>query len=456
MDLIHQFYIAKVIVTLAFILFLFLSIISSKLYISSSRKFFIFLRQSIDCISDRTLQTWIHVYSNIWLVTAMKDCSINSNHWELYEKKYVEKLIVEKSKLETLVSIIADGVVLLDEDLKVLFFNQSASKIFKSLATCKTGTDFMGLVPNEVRSQLEPMLNQILINRGYCDFKNSNLQLKVDSVKTLHIVITAVLDHDSQKLTGIGLIIQDITNQIGLNEAKAQFISNVSHELRTPLFNIRSFLETLSDYRDSLTEKQKVEFLEIASQETQRLTCLVNDVLDLSRLESDFSGILELIELHEVVPQVVQTYQLRANTKKVQLSFLICPSVVSINAYPNLITQVLSNLIGNSLKFTRTDGRILLKVYTISSNLSSQSRTRSKVRIEIIDEGTGIDEYDFYRIFDRFVRLENNVHTLEGTGLGLSIVKNIVEKHNSYVQMYSELDLGSSFWFDLPLLEKKN
>nr|YP_009314462.1 Drug sensory protein A [Liagoropsis maxima]SCW22716.1 Drug sensory protein A [Liagoropsis maxima] len=418
------------------------------------------LSEAINKLAAGNFQTRIVGQYSFGLVDIVADFNDMAERLEMYEKNNVEQLILEKSKLETLVSIIADGVILLDKELRIIFINQSASKIFKFLKSCIIGTYLSNYLPHDINEQLMPMLKEIIKRQN--DFtqnsntKNLNLRLKSDSTKTLHLVITAVLDAECQVLTGVGIIIQDITNQIGLNEAKTQFISNVSHELRTPLFNIRSFLETLSEYRDSLTEKQKVEFLEIANQETQRLTCLVNDVLDLSRLESDFLDLLELIEFHEIVPPVIQTSQLRAKNKKVQLCFQICPQVFTVNGYPNLITQVLSNLIGNSLKFTGIDGRILLKVYSVKLQTVDKHISSNKIRIEIIDEGTGIDEFDQNRIFDRFVRLENNVHTLEGTGLGLSIVKNIVEKHKSHIHVYSELGLGSSFWFDLYMLEKKN
>nr|YP_009313440.1 Drug sensory protein A [Galaxaura rugosa]SCW21694.1 Drug sensory protein A [Galaxaura rugosa] len=375
-------------------------------------------------------------------------------------ERYYDHLFIEKLRLETLISMMADGAILLDKDLNILFINQSAIKAFEFFEASMVGKSLSNYLPENISNQLIPILNQ-MIQSSCCDKVNSNtrslrLKLSSRSIKTFQLVMTAVFDPNDYRLTEIGIIIQDITRQISLDEAKAQFISNVSHELRTPLFNIRSFLETLSEYRNSLTEKQQIEFLEIANQETYRLTCLVNDVLDLSRLESDFLDTYELVEFQEIIPPVIQTYQLRANKKSVELFVQISSKVGIISGYTNLLVQVLSNLIGNSLKFTSIDGRIVLKVYSIHSYDDRQNNKSSKIRVEIIDEGTGINLYDQKRIFDRFVRLENNVHTLEGTGLGLSIVKNIVHKHKSNIYLYSELGIGSSFWFDLSLLEKKN
>ena len=396
------------------------------------------------------------------LIDLVTDLNEMSMRLEMYEKNNVYQLVLEKSKLETLLSITNDGIILLDQDLRIVFINPSASKNLTCLKSCIIGSYLSDYLPNYINDQISPFLKQ-LINSSFelpYDISDYTTYVTVyfnnNISKTLQLVMTAVFDINTHILNGIGIGIQDLTDQMGLNEAKTQFISNVSHELRTPLFNIRSFLETLSEYNNSLSEQQKLEFLEIANQETQRLTCLVNDVLDLSRLESDFINIVEPVEIHELAPPIIQTSCLRANHKKIRLIFQINPQVLIVNGYPNLLIQVLSNLIGNSLKFTPVDGRILLKVYLVKACKYISGDKLSRVRVEIIDEGTGIDDLDQLRIFDRFVRLENNVHTLEGTGLGLSIVKNIVEKHRSQIHVYSELMIGSSFWFDLTLLEKKS
>nr|YP_009313848.1 Drug sensory protein A [Hommersandiophycus borowitzkae]SCW22102.1 Drug sensory protein A [Hommersandiophycus borowitzkae] len=400
------------------------------------------------------------------LTELVSDFNDMAHRLEIYEKNNVQQLVLEKSKLELLLSIIADGLVLLDKEFKIVFINPAAKKNWKFLKACIIGNYFYEYLPGDLRGQIMPLLNELIKVNIKCNSFSNDMgyakSLKVylhnDTSNIFQLIMIPVMDTENQLLNCIGISIQDITNQIGLNEAKTQFISNVSHELRTPLFNIRSFLETLSEYNHTLSNKQKMEFLDIANQETHRLTNLVNDVLDLSRLESGFVDMLEPVEFHDIVPPIIQTSQLRARNKKVQLCFQICPNVTSVNGYPNLMTQVLSNLIGNSLKFTGVDGRILLKVYLTpkSSYMINEHEYKLKLRVEIIDEGTGIDELDQNRIFDRFVRLENNVHTLEGTGLGLSIVKNIVDKHRSHVNIYSESCIGSSFWFDLSILEKKS
>jgi two-component system, OmpR family, sensor histidine kinase NblS len=379
---------------------------------------------------------------------------------EFYKKKNIEELILEKSKLETLISIIADGAILLDQELRIIFINRVA---LKTLAICKhgiVGTHIYDYFPSYINEQFLPVLNNIVRKNfhGSLDTDTQYVLLKFNNQhsKVLRFVLTTAFNKDKSMLTGVAIVIEDLTKEMKLNEAKAQFISNVSHELRTPLFNIKSFLETLYEYNDSLSDIEKMDFLSIANQETQRLTLLVNDVLDLSRLESDFQCTYDAIILSELILSIMQISQLRAKNKQIILFHRICSRIFKIEAHYNLFIQVLSNLLDNSLKFIQRGGRIIIKAYLITSSPTSKTNILHKVRIQVIDEGIGINICDQSRIFDRFVRVENNIHILEGTGLGLSIVKNIIEKHKSTIFVYSELNVGSCFWFDLFLLEKKD
>ncbi|HEY9887017.1 MAG TPA: HAMP domain-containing sensor histidine kinase, partial [Candidatus Obscuribacterales bacterium] len=232
----------------------------------------------------------------------------------------------------------------------------------------------------------------------------------------------------------------------------SQFISNVSHELRTPLFNIKSFIETLHEYGDELSQEERKEFLETTNHETDRLTRLVNDVLDLSRLESNRRYQFGEVELAQPIEQTLRTYQLNARDKKITLHHEIEPNLPPAQGNYDLLLQVFGNLIGNSLKFTEAGGKVMIRAYRLPQQNHLDS-VDEFIRIEIADTGIGIAPEDQEAIFDRFFRVENRVHTLEGTGLGLSIVKNIVEKHSSRVHLVSEVGVGTTFWFDLAVYQ---
>lgn len=388
---------------------------------------------------------------------------------ENYEEQNIEELTAEKAKLETLVSTIADGAVLIDTNMQIILVNPTARRIF-GWAENAIGDNVLHRLPAELTVKLTKPLYEIMAIQpkvesselktadsatsipDKCSLSNRDeyrIALKNPSPRTVRVVLTRVFDSGGENVKGIAMTIQDITREVELNEAKSQFISNISHELRTPLFNIKSFIETLFEYGDDLTEAQKKDFLETANHETDRLTRLVNDVLDLSRLESSRSYSFSEIDSVQLIEQTLRTYQLNAKDKGIKLEREIQPKLPTILGHYDLLLQVLTNLVGNSLKFTNAGGKVIIRAYTVEPSQTKNSEL-PQVRIEVADTGIGISPEDKEAIFERFFRVENRVHTLEGTGLGLSIVRNIIEKHNSRVYLDSEVGVGTTFWFDLP------
>ena len=358
---------------------------------------------------------------------------------ERYEEQNIEELTAEKAKLETLVATIADGAVLLDTNLQVVLVNPTARRIFGWEGKPVEGTNALYCFPVPVQVELTRPLYQIARGelREEVEFR---ITLTEPVSRTLRILLNTVLDASKENVKGVAVTVQDVTREAELNEAKSQFISNVSHELRTPLFNIKSFIETLYEYGEDLTEAERQEFLETANRETDRLTRLVNDVLDLSRLESCKIYHLEAVDLAQPIEQILRTYQLNARDKGIELLQEVEVDLPPVLGHYDLLLQVFANLVGNALKFTETGGKVMIRAHLQAPEI---------VRIEITDTGLGIDQEDQNAIFERFFRVENRVHTLEGTGLGLSIVRNIIQRHRSRVRLVSEVGVGTTFWFDL-------
>ena len=378
---------------------------------------------------------------------------------ERYEEQNIEELTAEKAKLETLVATIADGALLIDTKLHLILANFTARRMFGWKGKEIIGTNVLDHLPSEITTKLTKPLYQIAAGEALHAKNNQDTEvlpereefritLNQPNQRIVRVLLTQVFDQSKENVRGIVMTVQDITREVELNEAKSQFISNVSHELRTPLFNIKSFIETLSEYGEELQEKERREFLEIANHETDRLTRLVNDVLDLSRLESDKVYQLESVDIAQLIEQTLRNYQLNARDKELTLSQDIETNLPPILGHYDLLLQLLTNLVGNSLKFTQPGGKIKIWAYQLPSRSQDLDKI-SRVRIEIADTGIGIDSEDREAIFDRFFRVENRVHTLEGTGLGLSIVKNIIDKHDSEINLISEVGVGTTFWFEL-------
>ncbi len=378
---------------------------------------------------------------------------------ERYEEQNIEELTAEKAKLETLVSTIADGAVLLDTNMNVVLVNPTARHLFGWDHNAEVnGHNVLHYLPDPIRTALNQPLHEItradvspetLRDREESEFC---INIPEPTNRTVRILLNTVLDQSRASVKGIAITVQDITRETELNEAKSQFISNVSHELRTPLFNIKSFIETLHEYGEDLSEAERREFLDTANRETDRLTRLVNDVLDLSKLESNKRYHFDGVYLTQPIEQTLRTHQLNARDKGIELIQDIDPELPAVLGNYDLLLQVLNNLLGNSLKFTQAGGKVAIRAYALNAQPSSHVPS-TQVRVEISDTGIGIDPEDQDAIFDRFFRVENRVHTLEGTGLGLSIVRNIIAKHNSRMHLISEVGVGTTFWFDLAIFQ---
>lgn len=381
---------------------------------------------------------------------------------ERYEEQNIEELTAEKAKLETLVSTIADGALLLDSNMHIILVNPNARRLLGwESATDISSQNVLDLLPEPIKAELACPLYQIASGEHLPEMLKERegaefcITIPEPTRRTVRLLLTTVLDQYRETIKGIAITVQDITREVELNEAKSQFISNVSHELRTPLFNIKSFIETLHEYGEDLSQVERQEFLETANRETDRLTRLVNDVLDLSRLESNRRYQFDAVYVTQAIEQTLRTYQLNARDKGIELVQKVDLDLPPILGNYDLLLQVFANLVGNALKFTSAGGRVAIYAYLLEPEPGNHV-VPSVVRVEIADTGIGIDPEDQEAIFDRFFRVENRVHTLEGTGLGLSIVRNIMEKHHSSVHLVSEVGVGTTFWFDLTVFQEQS
>jgi len=380
---------------------------------------------------------------------------------ENYDEANIEELKAAQIKQQSLISTMADGAILLDSKGKIVLANPTAKRLFRWEGRYLEGKDLLNEIPEILSNDLHASIESILEK----DKESDDIRCSVgEPPRTLRIVLQSVLDTNKVELKGIAVTVQDLTREVELNAAQNRFISNVSHELRTPLFNIKSYVETLYDLKDQLSNEEQLDFLSIANSETDRLTRLVNDVLDLSRLESGKLIQLEPIDIKPAIEQTLRNYKLNATEKNVSLAHDIEENIPSILGNWDLLLQVFDNLLGNGLKFSSKNSTLMIRAYTWPDSCPALPPNElenapqcelvtplPKIRIEIADTGCGISDTDQEKIFDRFYRVENAVHTEQGTGLGLSIVRGIIEKHGGEVRMASELGTGTTFWFDLPL-----
>jgi len=240
-------------------------------------------------------------------------------------------------------------------------------------------------------------------------------------------------------------IFRDVTQEVEVDRMKSEFVSTVSHELRTPMTSIKGFAELLlMGAAGSLSEPQS-RYLEVIRDNADRMSGLVNDLLDISRIESGRTVLdLQAIDLGRLVNDVVTSHLdslIRREDKPMGLELYIARSLPSINADPDRITQILINLLDNAYRYTLAGGTITVTV----------KPTGDQVEMSVRDSGIGISQENLEKIFDRFFRSEDAVvQQVPGTGLGLAIVQSLVEMHGGEIAVSSEVGIGSTFTVYLP------
>jgi signal transduction histidine kinase/DNA-binding response OmpR family regulator len=239
---------------------------------------------------------------------------------------------------------------------------------------------------------------------------------------------------------GIVWTVRDVTERSRLERAKSEFVATASHELRSPLTSIKGFVELLGRDADNLGDRQR-EFLEIILRSTDRLVELVNDLLDVARIEADRVEISRRpIDIGEAVREVAELMGPRIEQKEQTLGVHVSPALPLAMADPERIRQVVANLLTNAHLYTEPGGRIRVGV----------EADRAWVRIVVADSGIGMTETEREHVFDRFYRAKRSESAVRGTGLGLSIVRSLVELHDGEIEIESEPGRGSTFHVRIP------
>jgi signal transduction histidine kinase len=237
------------------------------------------------------------------------------------------------------------------------------------------------------------------------------------------------------------LLLRDITRERELDEMKSQLLSTVSHELRTPLASIKGFATTLLRDDVDWDEESRREFLSIIDEESDRLTELIGNLLDMSRVEAGTLRVEpEPIELAPIIQETAAEFQMM--TREHQIQVLLPPILPPVMADPRRARQILRNLVENAIKYSPQGGPI-----TISARTEAGS-----VQTSVSDQGIGIESQQLDSIFDRFYQVDSaSTRKVGGSGLGLSICRAIVEAHGGAIWVESQLGSGSTFYFTFPL-----
>ncbi len=227
-----------------------------------------------------------------------------------------------------------------------------------------------------------------------------------------------------------------------LDNMKSNFISNVSHELRSPLTSIKESVSLLLDEVSGSLNADQKKYLEIAKRNIERLSRLIDDLLDLAKIESGKTDMRRLfINIVTIAEDAVSSFKVLAENKNITLGIRVNPTVIKVWADPDKLTQVLSNLIDNAIKYSPKDSSVMVEVID----------KRGVVEVSVSDNGIGISQENLTRLFEKFNRLEDAIQNrVKGTGLGLAITKELIQLHGGEISVESKPEEGSRFYFTLP------
>jgi signal transduction histidine kinase len=264
-------------------------------------------------------------------------------------------------------------------------------------------------------------------------------EIVLDEGHTFFASVTPIESGD-RRATGKVCLLWDITHFKKLDMLKSEFVSTVSHDLRVPLTLMRGYIKMLPMV--GTTNIQQREYIQKIMQSADQMARLVDNVLDLGRIEAGLGLKREEIEIVEIISEVINTYRPQAISKQIGLKVDIAEGMPQVNVDPTLLRQALTNLVDNAIHFTPTEGQVV-----VSAHLKGED-----LQISVEDTGVGISPTDQARLFEKFYQIRRNKETDKGgSGLGLAIVKSIVEQHGGHVKVESQLGKGSTFTMEIPL-----
>ena len=344
----------------------------------------------------------------------------------------VHRLESENNRLEIILESITEAILVVDRDGRVVLANKALANLFDLEPPLE------GLLTAEVvrYSAIQDALTGCL-----AEGRRREMEVELTGAPERHLDLQVAPVFEGSECIGAVAVLYDITRLRQLERMRRDFVANVSHELRTPLTAIKGYAEILSDgaVDDQATARR---FTGIIENHADRLTRLLGDLLDLSRLESDQLGV-ELVpcELKPLVDTSVGSVSQAAAQKQIAIHCDI-PSSVKVICDPKLIEQALINLLDNAVKYTPTGGKVRVGTRPVEGT--------DRLAIYVEDTGIGIPSEDLGRIFERFYRVDKGrSRDLGGTGLGLSIVRHIAEIHGEQVSVQSKLGAGTTFSLEL-------
>jgi PAS domain S-box-containing protein len=363
----------------------------------------------------------------------------------------------EAAKHQAIVEGIADGVLVLDPDYHVVLMNPAASRILGLSASVVEGQHVREIL-GRAGSAIDRALAQQLYDRLLASMKRfsaagylpssevASFDFRLQAEDKVIVVSLSPVSLGGGGAFSLVTVLRDISREAEMERMKNEFISTVSHELRTPMTAIKGYTDLLIGEKIGPLGEQQRHFVEVIKANADRLAALVNDFLDISRIETGRVRLkIRDLDLSRLIHDVTDGFRGQMSEKSLELVLDLPPMLPPVRGDEDRVTQILENLASNAWKYTPEGGRVAVRAGVVGGF----------VQVDVSDTGIGIAEKDLEHIFDRFYRTDQaEVQAVDGTGLGLSIVKMCVELLGGEVWVESCVNEGSTFSFTLPLAVK--
>jgi two-component system phosphate regulon sensor histidine kinase PhoR len=354
----------------------------------------------------------------------------------------MSRIVEDESRLQIVLDNMVSGIVVVDLHGRVVLLNRAT----EDLLGC-TSNELVSKIFSDTHQQVEltKLVEWCLETREHV---RDEILLFYPEERVIDVNATPISDADGQ-ISGVIIVLHNITALRKLERMRSEFVANVSHELKTPIASVKGFAETL--LAGALNDKETARsFLQIIYDESERLNRLIGDILDLSKIESKRIPLhFSPVELDSFMGRTIKMLQEDARSKRIELVLRVQEELY-VEADEDRLRQIINNLVQNGINYTPEGGRVTVSVDAIGEPESAEER----IRIVVADTGIGIPKKDLPRIFERFYRVDKaRSRSSGGTGLGLSIVKHLIELHHGTISVDSQVGVGSHFTIELPVLQ---
>lgn len=362
---------------------------------------------------------------------------VESEKWKREREDRLLEVAFEKTRLNTIINSITDGVLVVNKNGEAVLYNPSALT-YLNLHSIEIEEKIIDKLPREISG----LINKFL-HTGVYEYKSYSNQIELKPNHELFVEATSsAVPHPDGSLAGVVVVLKNITEMKKLEFLKSQFVSMVSHELKAPIAAVYGYLKLLVDDSIKLSQEQEKNFINRSQTRLDNLLKMVNDLLDISRMEMKTARReIAAINLVEIIRSVLELFQIEAEKRDVAISFERIDRLPDLYADQDEIMRLFTNIISNSIKYNKVRGTIEIII----------THKQPYIVTEIKDSGIGLKPEEKDRLFQEFFRAKNeNTRAISGTGLGLSIVKRIIDSYAGKIEVESEFNFGTTFRIYLP------